>query len=129
MRVCFSVLPGEGFKLSPHFGESERFVIFDAAAQDFLPHARDTSLCRGPCRCFMPATLESGFDVVICRRIGHRVLRTLRACGVAVFLTQEPDAVTALAAFQAQKLAQVVRSTCLTGRRTATRKPAITKET
>lgn len=128
MRVCFSVLPGEGLKLSPHLGESERFVVFDSKAQDFLPHARDTTLCRGPCRCFMPATLESGFEVVICRSIGHRVLRTLRARGVAVFLTQELDAPTALAAFKAQQLAQVTRSTCLTGRRTAARQPAIPKE-
>jgi len=128
MRVCFSVLPGEGYKLSPHFGETERFVVFNADAQVFLPHERDASLCRGPCRCFMPAALESGFDVVICRSIGHRVLRTLRAQGIPVFLTQELDALAALAAFKAQKLEQVVRSTCLTGRRTSARKPAIPKE-
>ena len=128
MRVCFSVLPGEGLKLSPHFGESERFVTFDSDAQDFFPHARDSALCRGPCRCFMPATAESSVDVVICRSIGHRVLRSLRAHGIAVFLTQELDAPTALAAFEAQQLAQVVRSTCLTGRRTAARQPVIPKE-
>lgn len=129
MRICFSILHGEGLKLSPHFGESERFVVFDTDVQDYLPHGRDTALCRGPCRCFMPATLDSGFDVVICRSIGHRVLRTLRAYGVAVFLTQELDAQAALAAFQAQKLLQVSRSSCLTGRRTAQRKPMITQET
>lgn len=129
MRICLSLKPGEGLELSPHFGDSGRFVVYDTDLQEFQAHACDAELCRGPCRCFMPATPESGFHVVICRTIGHRVLRSLRAQGIAVFLTQAQDAPAALAELQSQQLAQALRSTCLTGRRNAAAKPAICKET
>lgn len=129
MRICFSLLSGEGLSLSPHFGDSGRFVVYDTDSQEFRAHACDAELCRGPCRCFMPALPESAFHVVICRAIGHRVLRALRAQGVTVFLTQAQDAPTALAELQAQQLVQALRSTCLTGRRNAVAKTVIHKET
>ncbi len=106
MRICFSIQNNgdDDLKLSDHFGESERFVIFDTRLGTIQPHECDSALCRGPCRCYVPTIPESGFDAVICRSIGARVFNALRRNGINVYLTSECTMRTALNVWQTQEL-------------------------
>lgn len=124
MRICFSVLPDE--QLAPHFGESGRYVVFDTESGALMDHPTREQPCRGPCRCFVPEL--AGIDMVICRSIGHLVLRALKAQGTAVYQTQETDMMSAVAAWQAELLPAIGRTICKTGRRIAARRPLIHKE-
>lgn len=124
MRICFSVLP-DG-QLAPHFGKSGRYVVFDTQTGAISNHATSALPCRGPCRCFVPEL--AGIDLVICRSIGHLVLRALKAQGIPVYQTQETDMMAAVTAWQTERLPPMGRATCKTGRRTAARRPLIHKE-
>ena len=124
MRICFSVLP-DG-QLAPHFGESGRYIVFDTAIGTVSDHATSALPCRGPCRCFVPEL--AGIDLVICRSIGHLVLRALKAQGTPVYQTPETDMMSAIAAWQAEQLPAMSRAICKTGRRPTARRPLIHKE-
>ena len=124
MWICFSVLP-DG-QLSPHFGESGRYVVFDTQTGALMDHPTRALPCRGPCRCFVPEL--AGIDLVICRSIGHLVLRALKAQGTAVYQTQEIDMMSAIAAWQAEQLPAMGRAICKTGRRPVARRTPILKE-
>lgn len=124
MRICFSVLP-DG-QLAPHFGESGHYIVFDTDTSAQHDHPTRELPCRGPCRCYVPEL--TGIDLVICRTIGHLVLRALKAQGTAVYQTQETDMMSAIAAWQAEQLPAMGRAICKTGRRPAARRPLIHKE-
>jgi predicted Fe-Mo cluster-binding NifX family protein len=114
MRICFSVCktPTDNLTLSDHFGESDRFVIFDTERATCLPHDCAPAMCKGPCRCFMPSLPQREFDVVICRSIGARAFTMLRRNQIEVFLTQESSLSTALNVWQAQNLHLANRGIC-----------------
>jgi len=96
MRICVSVLPDDPSLLAPHFGDSSQYLIYDSENGQVTPHPAQTLPCRGPCRCSVP-TYE-GIDLVICRTIGHLVLRALKAKGIPVYQTQETAMMAAIAA-------------------------------
>lgn len=114
MRICFSVYktPGDDLMLPDHFGESNRFVIFDTQLATFLPHDSVPVLCKGPCRCFMPALAQREFDAVICRGIGERAFTMMRRNRIDVFLTQARSVSDALSAWQTQALRVANRGIC-----------------
>ncbi len=124
MYICFSVLP-DGH-LAPHFGENGRYVVYDTESGTRSEHTTSALPCRGPCHCFVPEL--AGIDLVICRSIGHLVLRALKAQGIPVYQTQETDMMAAVAAWQAEQLPPMGRAVCKTGRRTTARRPLIHKE-
>lgn len=124
MRICFSVL-SDG-QLAPHFGESGHYVVFDTETGAVSDHAASALPCRGPCRCFVPEL--AGIDLVICRTIGHLVLRAIKAQGTPVYQIPETDMMSAIAAWQAEQLPPMGRAICKTGRRPAARRPLIHKE-
>ena len=124
MRICFSILP-DG-QLAPHFGESGRYIVFDTDTDTQHDHPTRALPCRGPCRCFVPEL--AGIDLVICRTIGHLVLRALKAQGSAVYQTQETDMMSAIAAWQAEQLPFISRAICKTTRHPPARRPLIHKE-
>ena len=124
MRICFSVL--HDGQLAPHFGESGRYVVYDTESATLSEHTTSALPCRGPCRCYVPEL--AGIDLVICRTIGHLVLRALKAQGAPVYQTQETDMLLAIAAWQAEQLPVMGRAICKTGRRPAARRPLIHKE-
>lgn len=124
MHICFSILDDD--KLAPHFGASGRYVVFDTETGTVSDHATSALPCRGPCRCFVPEL--TSIDLVICRAIGHLVLRSLKAQGIPVYQTPETDMMSAIAAWQAEQLPHMGRAICKTGRRPAARRPLIHKE-
>lgn len=124
MRICFSILP-DG-QLAPHFGESGRYIVFDTDTGAQMTHPTRDLPCRGPCRCFVPELAD--IDLVICRSIGHLVLRALKAQGTPVYQTPETDMISAIAAWQAEQLPAMGRAICKTGRRPTARRPLIHKE-
>lgn len=124
MRICLCVQPDNTTLLAQHFGESGCYMVYDSETGQFSKHASKQAPCRGPCRCHVPEL--AGFDLVICRTIGHLVLRALRAQGTLVYQTQETDIANILANWQ--QLPPIGRAICKTGRRTAVQRPPIHKE-
>jgi predicted Fe-Mo cluster-binding NifX family protein len=114
MRICFSIqeAPSEDMKLTEHFGESERFLIFDTQLNTFKPHTCDPTLCRGTCHCHLPTLPEGAFDAVICRNIGGRAFAMLRRSKIAVFLTQESHVSKALDGWKTQNLHVAKHGVC-----------------
>lgn len=115
MQICLS-LQNET-TLSPHFGESARFVLMNSATGVCSPHCASDSPCRGPCHCHIPESTDHHFGAVICRAIGHRVLLEYQRRGIAVYLTAETNPAAAWQLWKENRLTPASRSTCRTGRR------------
>ena len=114
MRICFSIQnsSSEDLQLTDHFGESDRFVIFDTQLNAYKSHTCDPALCRGPCRCHLPALPQRVFDAVICRSIGARAFAVLRRNWIDVFLTQESKVKNALDVWEAKNLRAAEQGVC-----------------
>lgn len=114
MRICFSIQNelSEGLKLTDHFGESDRFVIFDTHLNAYRTHTSDPALCRGLCRCHLPALPQRVFDAVICRSIGARAFALLRRNQIDVFLTKESKVKKALDVWEAKNLRPAEQGVC-----------------
>jgi predicted Fe-Mo cluster-binding NifX family protein len=114
MRICFSIQdePSEDMRLTEHFGESERFLIFDTQFNAFKPHSCDPVMCRGTCHCHLPTSPHAAFDAVICRSIGARAFAMLRRNHIDVFLTQESNVNKALDGWKANQLDKAKHGVC-----------------
>ncbi len=112
MRICIPTIDDRGPEGLPsaHFGASPFFTFFDLDTGEWEAVSNHSgSHEHGACRP-LDALMSRTVDAVLCGGLGGGAFSRLRACGIRVYLTREPDTRACLEAFKAGRLREIAEA-------------------